>query len=120
MKRSVRMLVLVLGLDLVTAVVGCATARPSGNRPTVGAGAASMESEMDLEITRQIHLAVRSDPSLSTAARRVTVVTLGAVVTLRGSVGSSRESEAIARHAREVSGVQRIENALSVRTSPRD
>jgi hypothetical protein len=35
-------------------------------------------------------------------------------------VTSNRERDAIARHARQVAGVQRIENALSVRTSPHD
>ena len=53
-------------------------------------------------------------------ARNVTIITLGAVVTLRGNVTSNREREVVARHARAVAGVQRIDNVLSVRASPRE
>jgi osmotically-inducible protein OsmY len=72
------------------------------------------ESAEDLEITRQIRAAVVGDSSLSVAARNVTIVTRDAVVTLRGNVTSNAERDAIDRHAHQVSGVQRVENMLSV------
>jgi hypothetical protein len=120
-----------LGLGLLLALVttGCTSSAArsastgiEAQSATSGGGPATArrESEADLEITRRIHDSVRRDPSLSTAARRVTIVTLGAVVTLRGNVTSNREREAIDRHARAVAGVQRIENTLSVHAAPRE
>jgi hypothetical protein len=72
------------------------------------------ESAEDLEITRQIRAAVVGDSSLSVGARNVTIVTRGAVVSLRGNVTSNAERDAIDRHAHEVAGVHRVDNMLSV------
>lgn len=72
------------------------------------------ESAEDLEITRQIRAAVVRDSSLSFGARNVTIITSGAVVTLRGDVSSNEEREAIDRHAHEAPGVSRVDNMLVV------
>lgn len=72
------------------------------------------EAPEDLEITRQIRAAVVGDSSLSVAARNVTIITRGAIVTLRGNVTSNAERETIDRHAHQVVGVERVENMLSV------
>jgi osmotically-inducible protein OsmY len=72
------------------------------------------ESAEDVEITRQIRVAVVGDSSLSFGARNCTIVTVGAVVTLRGEVGTDDERNAIDRHAHDVTGVRRVDNMLVV------
>ena len=72
------------------------------------------ESAEDVEITRQIRVAVVGDSSLSFGARNCTIVTIGAVVTLRGEVDTDDERNAIDRHAHEVTGVRRVDNMLVV------
>ena len=70
--------------------------------------------ERDLEITQAIRVAVVGDDSLSFTARNCTIVTVDAVVTLRGDVNTAAESAAIERHAQAVDGVSRVDNLLSV------
>jgi hyperosmotically inducible protein len=72
------------------------------------------ETADDVEITRQIRVAVVGDSSLSFGARLCTIVTRDAVVTLRGDVASNDERDAIDRHAHAVTGVARVENLLAV------
>jgi osmotically-inducible protein OsmY len=68
----------------------------------------------DLEITQAIRVAVVGDDSLSFTARNCTIVTVAAVVTLRGDVNTADERAAIERHARAVDGVARVDNLLAV------
>ncbi len=71
-------------------------------------------SDDDLEITRQIRAAVFADSALSFGARNCTIITRGAVVTLRGDVSSNAERDAIDRHAHEAVGVRQVEDLLVV------
>lgn len=70
--------------------------------------------ERDLEITQAIRVAVVGDDTLSFTARNCTIVTVDAVVTLRGDVNTAAESATIERHAQAVAGVSRVDNLLSV------
>lgn len=68
----------------------------------------------DVEITRRIRSAVVGDSALSFAAMNVVIVTVSAVVTLRGDVGTESERRAIYAHARGAEGVARVENLIVV------
>lgn len=70
--------------------------------------------ETDLAITQAVRVAVVEDDSLSLTAQNCTIVTVDAVVTLRGDVDTTAESAAIERHARAVDGVRRVDNLLRV------
>lgn len=72
------------------------------------------ESGDDVEITRQIRVAVVGDSSLSFGARLCTIITRDRVVTLRGDVATGAERDAIDRHAHDVTGVVRVDDLLSV------
>jgi osmotically-inducible protein OsmY len=75
---------------------------------------AQSDTTDDVEITRQIRVAVVGDSSLSFGARLCTIVTRDAIVTLRGDVATNDERDSIERHAHAVTGVMRVENLLSV------
>lgn len=68
----------------------------------------------DVEMTRAIRKRLADDESLSMAAKNVLVITDGRQVSLRGSVASEAEREAVARHARAVEGVQSVDVQLEV------
>ena len=72
------------------------------------------ETSADLEITRQIRVAIVGDSTLSWSALNCTIVTNRAVVTLRGDVGTEAERNTIERHARAVAGVVRVDDMLHV------
>lgn len=71
-------------------------------------------SESDTRITQDIRQRVVDDNRLSFMSKNVTIITQDGIVTLRGSVSTESEKRAIEADAREVLGVQRIQNALEV------
>jgi len=87
--------------------------RPDRTNSTLTAGDQS-ESEADRSITQQIRKAVVADSTLSTKAKNCTIVTIGGVVTLRGSVDTEVERLAIGSKADGVSGVRRVQNNLKI------
>ena len=72
------------------------------------------DTSSDMEITRQIRVAIVGDSSLSWSALNCIIVTDHAVVTLRGNVNTEAERNTIERHARAVAGVRRVDDMLHV------
>jgi hyperosmotically inducible periplasmic protein len=70
----------------------------------------------DLEMTEDIRKMVVGDDSLSMMAKNVKIVTIGGVVTLRGSVETEKEKAAIESHARHA-GAKKITNELEIKKS---
>jgi hyperosmotically inducible periplasmic protein len=73
------------------------------------------ESEADRTVTQQIRRAVVSDDSLSTMAKNVKIITAEGVVTLRGPVENPNEKEAIEAKARQLAGMNKVDNQLEVK-----
>jgi len=83
--------------------------------PTAGDQA---ENPADRQITASIRRAVVADKSLSTNAHNVKIVTSNGMVTLRGPVKSDQEKAAIEAKAKQVAGVQSVNNQLEVEANP--
>ncbi len=82
-----------------------------------GAGLTPLDqgnSEIDLDLTQRIRKAVVSDDSLSFSAKNVKIITRDGHVTLRGSVKSAQEKEAIGRAATMAAGPAHVTNQLDV------
>ena len=90
--------------------------RPTHTPPANQAPSAQDQAENDADraITRRIRQSVVSDDRLGTAAKNVTIVTIGGDVTLRGPVGSARERDIVVAIARRTEGVQRLDDRLEV------
>jgi hyperosmotically inducible protein len=104
-----------------TPVPSAPTAPDNTGRNVRDRGGATMtpgdqsESEADRTVTQQIRRAVVADDSLSTMAKNVKIITTDGVVTLRGSVQSAHEKEAIETKARQFAGINQVENQLEVK-----
>ena len=72
------------------------------------------ENPADREISANIRRAVVADESLSSNAHNVKIITSNGVVTLRGPVKSAQEKAAIEAKAKQVAGVQSVNNQLEV------
>jgi len=70
------------------------------------------EKRTDLRITQDIRRAVVADPSLSFAAKNVTVVTVRGHVVLKGTVKDSAERAAVSAKAAHVAGEGRVDARL--------
>lgn len=70
------------------------------------------EKRTDLRITQDIRRAVMADPSLSFAAKNVTVVTVRGHVVLKGMVKSAAERAAVSAKAVHVAGEGRVDARL--------
>ncbi len=92
-----------VALPTPTSTAALPTAQDQSSAPT------------DVEITRSIREQITANASLSVRARAATiVVTENNVVTLRGSVRSNTERDAIENAARSANGVTRVDNHLVV------
>ena len=76
------------------------------------------ENPADREISANIRRAVVADESLSSNAHNVKIITSNGVVTLRGPVKSAQEKAAIEAKAKQVAGVQSVNNQLEVEANP--
>jgi hyperosmotically inducible protein len=68
----------------------------------------------DILLTARIRKALISDKNLSLPARNVKIITQNGMVTLRGTVKSEPEREAVAAKAREIAGEAMVSDALTV------
>ncbi len=68
----------------------------------------------DWEVTARVKKAIMMDNSLSTSARFVSVETNDGVVTLTGSVPTKEDSRRIERMVKDVQGVKRVKNELTM------
>lgn len=95
------------------------------NNPPTTPGTANLTaesqglSEHEVEVTRNIRRQILGDPTLSSNAQNVTVVTRGSQVVLRGSVPSLEESKKVEKIARNAAFHQTVVNHLVV-TAPSD
>jgi osmotically-inducible protein OsmY len=72
------------------------------------------ENEQDRTITQNVRKAVSSDDTLSTDAKNVKIITSGGTVTLRGPVKNQKEKAEIEAKAKEIAGVQNVDNQLEI------
>jgi|HubBroStandDraft_3_1064219.scaffolds.fasta_scaffold28023_3 hyperosmotically inducible protein len=71
-------------------------------------------SKEDLALTAKIRKALMDDKGLSIQARNVKIITQHGAVTLRGSVKSEGEKDAVAAKAREIAGAGMVSDSLTV------
>ncbi|HUS05515.1 MAG TPA: BON domain-containing protein [Bryobacteraceae bacterium] len=71
----------------------------------------------DRELKRSIEAAIQKDPSLSTAARRIKVISQRGKVTLRGSVPTEAERETIQAKATEIAGATNLASEISIKSA---
>ena len=72
------------------------------------------QSSADVERTAEIRRRILEIPDVSVSAQNVKVITANGSVTLRGSVASEAEKEAIYRTAVDVAGEDNVMNELEV------
>lgn len=68
----------------------------------------------DQDITQRVRQLLQKDDSLSINAKNVKIITVGSKVTLRGPVSSQLEADAVCDKARQVAGVENVDNQLEV------
>jgi hyperosmotically inducible periplasmic protein len=71
-------------------------------------------NKTDRQITQQIRKALMADKSLSTSAHNVKVITQSGTVTLKGTVKSDAEKQAVEAKAAEVAGASNVKDELTV------
>jgi len=71
-------------------------------------------SSGDLAITQKVRQGVVKDGDLSMTAKNIKIITVDAVVTLRGPVKSAKEKTDIGALAERVDGVKRVDNQLEI------
>jgi hyperosmotically inducible protein len=82
----------------------------NNNEPTADQ---QKENRSDRDITQQIRQAIMKDPSLSTYAHNVKIITQNGQVTLKGPVRSEDEKKAIEAKATEVAGETKVTSELA-------
>lgn len=73
------------------------------------------KSAAEAEMTRKIREALMNDPSLSMAAKNITVITRGQTVTLRGRLASAAERQRVQQIAQEQAGTHNVVNSTRLR-----
>lgn len=117
--RSIGALVLA---SLSLCVCGCernsgSTGTSSDNNTTATTPSATDQSnaQRDLDTTAAIRRALMDDATLSTAAKNVTVITQQGAVTLKGTVPTQADKDAVAAKAKSVAGVASVDNQITVK-----
>ena len=80
---------------------------------SVGQGQQSNQTS-DWQITTKVKSSIMSDGSLSASSRLVSVNTNNGVVTISGTVASKDDMHRIVRLAKDVDGVRKVDNQMSV------
>jgi hypothetical protein len=86
---------------------------PSGDEP-MASPTTGAKSETDRELTSAVRKVIDEDPSLSPAARTITIAAADGVVTLQGKVPTEAEKQAIEDRVKAVPGVRNVDNQLEV------
>ena len=73
------------------------------------------QSTKDRELARRLRRAIVFDKSLSVYAHNIKIVAQNGVVTLRGTVRSEAEKNAIAAKATEIAGTNNVKDEMSVK-----
>jgi osmotically-inducible protein OsmY len=71
-------------------------------------------NKADIDVAASVRSAIVDDKSLSMKAHNVKLVASSGVVVLRGPVASADEKERVAKIARAVAGVNRVDNQLDI------
>ena len=114
---------LVVALAAACAAGGCtrrtgAAAPPPAHAPALpelverSAPPATADADHDAELTRRVRRAFGADPQLAPVAHRVTVVTIGGAVTLRGDIEDPEKRRRLGEAARNVDGVTQVDSQL--------
>jgi hyperosmotically inducible protein len=98
----------VLGLSTAALPAAYAADTTTNGKPKQSAG----EYASDTVVTTKVKAAIVADKSLS--ALDIAVVTNNGIVTLTGTVASSKQSDAATHAARGVEGVKQVKNDLKV------
>lgn len=77
----------------------------------------SQETSADWVITTKVKTEILADTSISGSARFVSVSTTDGVVTLTGSVSSKSDRDKIVKIAKNVSGVKKVNNQITISNS---
>jgi hyperosmotically inducible protein len=72
------------------------------------------ENEVDRGITQKIRQEIIKADGLSMNAKNIKIITIGAVVTLRGPVSNDQERSQIVAIAQRVDGVKRVDNQIEI------
>jgi hyperosmotically inducible protein len=70
----------------------------------------------DRELAKKIRRSITSDSSLSTYAHNIKVIVRDGVVTLKGPVHSEEEKNAIGAKAAQITGADKVQNELVVKS----
>lgn len=127
---------LVLAAVALASVLGCdyedRTSRPVDRSPaptgpavsspadsgTPSSGPSTM-NEADRMLAQRVSDILRQEGPLSSAAQNITVHASNGKVTLRGSVSSQQEKNDIEAKAKQVAGVNQVDNQLEVASASR-
>jgi osmotically-inducible protein OsmY len=71
-------------------------------------------NKADIDVAANVRSAIMDDKSLSMKAHNVKLVASSGVVVLRGPVASADEKARVAKIARAVAGVTRVDNQLDI------
>lgn len=72
-------------------------------------------SPSDLRLTDSINRALGADPTIAPDMSRIQISTSGGVVTIKGSVSTAQEKDAVSLIAKSISGVTQVNNQLEVK-----
>lgn len=72
------------------------------------------ENEVDRTITQKIRQGVMKSELLSMTAKNIKIITVDAIVTLRGPVHTDQERSDIVAIVQTVDGVRRVDNQLEI------
>lgn len=84
-----------------------------GNRAEVMPMNAS-ESPEDQKMILNLREALATDQTLSLDAKRIQIMALNGVITLRGTVSTEKEKNEIAKKANALQGVKSVDNQLQI------
>lgn len=82
----------------------------SANKAHVTADDQGSTTQRDTELTRQVRERIMQDGGLSTAAKNITIVTVGGRITLSGTVATQAEKAKVESIAKTVSGASSVTN----------
>ena len=103
----------VLFLSALCALFGTSYA-DSDECAAVSTGSQMQTQPADWEITTKVKANLMTAPDLSASARLISVATNNGVVTLTGTVASKKESQKVVKLVKEVRGVKKVDNQLTV------
>ncbi len=103
---------------LLILLSACHAARPTATAAVPTAAGDTWATPSDQPLAQAIRAALLTDAHLTAAAPNIAITVDHGAVTLRGAVDDTLTKARAGSQARRLAGVQRVDNALSVRPSP--